>query len=142
MQPIRRLRFKNRLAEIRRHRGFDEKRVASLLGVKTDALASYEVGFRIPNLNVALKLAQIYGVPVRVMLNEYYEACRREVLQREKRFSNAEVNGSIRLDDLEQNFCTFELKLLANNVSAADISSIRRHSTVLIRKSAEELGHM
>ncbi len=142
MQPIRRLRFKNRLAEIRQETGFNEKRVASLLGVKTDALASYEVGFRIPRLKVALKLAHIYGLPVRVMLNEYYEACRREVLQQENRLSNSEPNRSIGIDEPDLDFCTFEVKLSGNNLTTADIFSVRSHSTVLVRKTAEKLGHI
>lgn len=142
MQAMKKLRVKNRLAEFRKERGLSEEHVASLLGVKTDILECYELGFRIPNLKIALKLAQIYGAPVRVMLDEYYEACRHELRRRAHRFSkskSAELAGSQHAD---VDFCTFERKLSSSTLTSLEIRKIRNHSALLVRRTAEKLGHI
>ena len=142
MQPIRKLRFKNRLAEIRKERGLSEKTVASLLGVKVDTLECYELGFRIPNLKIALKLAAVYGVPVCILLDEYYEACRRELRWRAERLPKKQSSHSIESVNAEIELCTFERKLSSPTLSNLEIRRIRSHSALLVRRTAEKLGHI
>src|SRR5690349_18861952 len=70
----------NRLALFRRRKLLKPKQVARLLGHKsTEQLSRYENGFKVPNLRTALKLASIYEVPIREMLDEYYAACLEEI---------------------------------------------------------------
>lgn len=84
--------FRNRLAPIRRQRGLKRKQVATLLGHDSVVeLARLERGLNVPDLRCALKLAQIYEVPIRMMLDEYYAACREEVSRQESLIAS---NGS------------------------------------------------
>jgi transcriptional regulator with XRE-family HTH domain len=89
MLQIEKKRFKNRLAEIRKQRGLSRKQVAALLGHETvTELARLERGLTVPDLRCALKLAQIYELPVRVMLDEYYGACREEIRRKESQITS------------------------------------------------------
>ena len=142
MQAMKKLHVKNRLAEFRKERGLSEEHVASLLGVKTDMLKCYELGFRIPNLKIALKLAQIYGVPVRVMLDEYYEACRHELRRQAQRFSKNKLEELAGSEHADVDFCTFERKLSSSTLTNLEIRRIRSHSALLVRRTAEQLGHL
>jgi transcriptional regulator with XRE-family HTH domain len=144
MSTMKKRQVPNRLRLFRRRRLLALKQVAALLGHRsTQQLSRYEKGKLVPNLKTALKLAAIYGIPVRTMLDGYYEACLGEI-RREKH--SIEIS-----DQLEQyasskdialfDNCSYERKLDADVISGETIGQIRRHAMVLVRRSAERLGH-
>lgn len=111
-----------------------QKQVASLLGHSTsDQVSRYERGEKFPSLKTALKLGLIYGIPIRVLLDGYFEACREEIKIEDKRINNAFH---------ESDFCTIEEKLNPESVNQTDLDKAYTHSASIIRKRAEKLGHI
>jgi len=91
---------------------------------------------RTPDLKIALKLALIYDVPIRVMLDEYYEACRDELHHQTPSVeSTAATSYSL-------GFCSFEQKLEQKVLTQSELRKIRNHSAGIIRKTGERLGHI
>lgn len=127
--------FGNQLEQIRTRQNLLPKQVAVLLGFKTTGpITAFEKGLRTPSLKIALKLAIIYNVPIRVMLDRYYEACREEV-----RASASNIGETSYCSDV-YNFCSFEQELSSKQLTGASLTRIRRHSSDLIRKTAEKIG--
>ena len=54
----------NKLSYYRRLRGISQKQLADLIGVTPGTISHYESGRRLPNIQMALKLAQILEVSV------------------------------------------------------------------------------
>lgn len=136
---------KNRLALFRRRRSLGAKQVATLLGHKsTVQLSHYENGFKVPNLKNALKLAAIYNIPIRLMLDGYYESCVSEVRNEERgRDILRKVNTPNPLDaSIEFEPCALEEQLFSKDVLPRTIDKVRQHATYLIRLTAEKQAHM
>jgi transcriptional regulator with XRE-family HTH domain len=136
--------FTNHLAEIRQSKQLDKKEVSFLLGHKnTTQISQFEQGLRVPDLKTVLKLAQIYNMPIRVMLDEYYSSCRREIEREKLRLdpkpSNGDADGS---EASNVDFCTYDRLLASATRNDAELLKVRRHAAYLIRKSAELLGHI
>lgn len=144
MLPTQKKQFKNRLAHFRLHRKMAQKEVAQLLGYKnTTPIERLESGVGIPNLKTSLKLAQIYNVPIRVMLDEYYEACLEEIRQQEFAASKRRTTETVVATSGDfREFCTYEQKLAEPLLHADELTKVRRHSTYLVRKTAERMGHL
>jgi transcriptional regulator with XRE-family HTH domain len=144
MLQIEKKRFKNRLAEIRKQRGLSRKQVAALLGHDTvTELARLERGLTVPDLRCALKLAQIYELPVRVMLDEYYGACREGIRRQGSLItSNGLKTKQKESVDTDTEYCTYEQRLKSGFLNAERLGGVRRHTTQLAHKLAEQLGHM
>lgn len=136
-------RFKNQLAIIRQRKNIEKKQIAALLGHKSiQQISRYENGVKIPNLRIALKLAQIYGIPIREMLDGYFEACREEVRRQEDRLKfTIKLTAQNDVPPPDSDYCTFENVLLGDHIDKATFFKIRRHSALLVRKTAEKLGH-
>ncbi len=144
MLQIEKTRFKNRLAEIRKQRGLGQRQVARLLGhAEVTELARLERGLAVPDLRCALKLAQIYKFPVRVMLDEYYDACREEVRRQESLITSRGAKTKPKEPvDTDTEYCTYEQRLNSGFLNAERLGGVRRHTTQLAHKLAEHLGHM
>jgi transcriptional regulator with XRE-family HTH domain len=136
--------FKNQLATIRESKRMEQKQIAALLGHRgTKQISSYEQGVKNPDLKTALKLAQIYKIPIRIMLDGYFDACREEVRRQEERLSKAEGSRNTATDQfLEFDFCSYEQVLAKERLGEDDIFKVRKHSTYLVRKTGERLGHI
>ena len=136
-------RFKNRLAEIRKQRGLGQRQVATLLGhAEVTELARLERGLTVPDLRCALKLAQIYELPVRVMLDEYYDACREEVRRQESLITSSGPKTKQKESaDTDTEYCTYEQRLSSGFLNEGRLREVRRHTTQLAYKLAEQLGH-
>ena len=129
--------FGNQLERIRISQNLLPEQVAALLGFKTTGpITHFEKGLRTPSLKTALKLAIIYNVPIRAMLDRYYEACLHEVRTRASEVGEAPYCSYV------FGFCSFEQELSAKQITRASLAKIRRHSSDLIRKTAEKLGHI
>jgi transcriptional regulator with XRE-family HTH domain len=137
MKNIENMYIGNQLQRIRINKNLHKRQVAKLLGFKTAGpISSIENGRRTLNLKTALKLAVIYNVPVRAMLDEYYEACREEVKQEARNVPEVDFDTHV------FHFCTFERQLISKQVTPAALATIRRHSSDLIRKTAEKMGQL
>ena len=136
-------RFKNRLAEIRKQRGLGQRQVATLLGhAEVTELARLERGLTVPDLRCALKLAQIYELPVRVMLDEYYDACREEVRRQESLITSSGPKTKQKESaDTDTEYCTYEQRLSSGFLNEVRLREVSRHTTQLAYKLAEQLGH-
>lgn len=138
-------RYKNRLALVRKRRSIVRKEVAALLGQKTtDQLSRYERGVTIPNLKTALKLGIIYKIPIRQLLDGYYEACRNEIKRQELESANnsASANSKDIAGDNDLEFCEIEEKLKRRHVTTADLEKAYSHTAKLIRRRAEKMDHI
>ena len=134
-------RFKNRLAEIRKQRGLRQRQVATLLGhPEVTELARLERGVTIPDLRCALKLARIYELPVRVMLDDYYDACREEVTRQESLITSPGPKTEQK-ESADTEYCTYEQRLSSVFLNEERLREVRRHTTQLAHKLAEQLGH-
>ncbi len=143
MLPTQKKQFKNKLAQFRLQRRLEQKHVAVLLGhKKTTRIQRLESGLGVPDLKTALKLARIYNVPVRVMLDEYYKACLEEVRQQEMALSDGKTPDSTTSSPETPEFCTYEEKLKAPLLSREAFVKVRHHSVDLVRKTAEKLGDL
>lgn len=135
-------RFNNRLAIVRRRKLLNQKQVSGLLGNKSnDQISRYERGVQVPNLKNALKLGRIYNIPIRVLLDGYYEACRKEIIQE----SGSDKIGTVPISDDTENdlqFCTFEERLKRKKIDNDTLDQISAHAAKLIRRRAETLGHI
>ncbi len=137
--------FKNQLALFRRRQAVEQKQISVLLGHKTtDQISRYERGVKVPDLKTALKLGILYKIPIRVLLDGYFEACREEMRRQEGIFGDSESpqspSSTNRADKLE--FCTIERKLKRKRVERTDLDKAARHCAHLIRRRAEKMGHV
>jgi transcriptional regulator with XRE-family HTH domain len=137
--------FTNQLRIVRRRRSIEQKKVAMLLGHKSiNMLSRYERGAKLPSLKAALKLGLIYKIPIRVLLDGYYEACRKEIKRLDQSLgkSNVTTTPKITYRPNEADFCTIEEKLRNEHVTGTDLDKAYRHSANLIRQRATKLGHI
>lgn len=133
--------FKNQLAIVRKRKEIAQKQVAALLGHKTtDQISRYERGAKVPNLKTALKLGILYKIPIRILLDGYFEACQTEIRRQEKGLSNTE--SSMAQPAIEAEFCTIKEKLESNHVQNADLDIAYSHCAQLIRRRAEQMEHL
>ncbi len=133
--------YRNQLSLIRQRRLIRQKYVSKLLGHRSiDLISRYERGTKMPSLRTALKLAIIYNIEVRVMLNGYFEACRREV---EKTRMGADRNSrSLSLaPQFANGYCSFEEKLKKADVTKNEIERAHRHTVDLVRQRSEMLDN-
>jgi transcriptional regulator with XRE-family HTH domain len=132
-------RTSNRLWLARKRRGLGQKQVAYLLGHKTpDLVSRYEKGAKLPNLQTALILEIIYGIPVRLLFKEHFESLQAKVHEKIKNNEAIlSIYGSLLTENQElREFCAYEDMLKASNLSETDLSRIRRHATFLVNTMA------
>ncbi len=134
----------NRIADIRRRNRLTTEQVSILLGEKdTERLEQYESGTKTPNLKTALKLAHIFNLPIRIMLDGYYAACRSEIKKEQLPLAaTSRAKREVAAGNSAIDFCTFDAGLAAKPTSEREISKARRHAVNLIRTTAEKLGHI
>ena len=131
--------FSNQLVSVRRRLLLQQKQVAKLLGhKKAESLSRYESGTKIPSLKTALKLAIIYDVPLSVMLDGYFEACRAEILRQEKTLGGRSASCDARL----QGYCSFEERLKTEPVEGSNLQQAHKHTLDLMRLRGENLSHL
>ncbi|MDQ3802268.1 MAG: helix-turn-helix domain-containing protein [Acidobacteriota bacterium] len=126
----------NRLWLARKRRALRQKQVASLLNHHTtDQISRYEKGLRLPQLETALRLEIIYGMPLRVLFKDLYEQLERDIRLRvldspalKKAFEQGE--------DTAGDYCAYDELARGASVSPADQARVRRHLTKLARKLA------
>lgn len=129
----------NRLWLARKRRGLEQKQVAYLLKQSSlDQISRYERGERLPPLDIACKLAIIYGTPLRLLFQELFGALEAEVRQR--------INESTPLRQVfgtdaaialgPSDYCAYVQLLALPNASEADRTRVRQHVTVMAKALA------
>jgi len=63
-------RRRERLIQLRKERGWGQQDVAEKLGVTVSCYGQYEQGARTPPLSTALKLEELFGVPLAVLFSD------------------------------------------------------------------------
>lgn len=151
-------RFRNRLWQLRRERGLEQKQVARLLGYKTsDQLSRFERGTRLPKFENLLKLAVIYRASLEEMFDAHLAHYRAELRERIRLYakslpvlsaeltvdSNGETqekgettNSAERESTRDAHLCFYAALLETENPSEAERRQIRRHLTRLLRTLA------
>lgn len=117
------------LALWRKRLGYEQKQIAALLGHETKhQISRYENGQRIPDLQTAIKLAILYGLPVQVLFDGYFRRCRKEL---EARLKNSSLTIKADLDNA-QDFCSYLENMESIPIDGRTIDKVRRHIKVLI----------
>lgn len=134
-------RFWNQLAVIRRRTLTLQKQVSKLLERRsTEDISRWEGGTKLPSLATALKLAVMYDIPARDILDGYFNMCRTAIKQQESRMGK-KLNGSTEYNSLKIEFCSYEELMKKGSVTGEDLDSVRRHAVQLINRRAEKLDH-
>lgn len=146
-------RLKNRLWQLRRERGLEQKQVARLLGHRTcDQLSRYERGTRLPKFENLLKLAVIYRASLAEMFDAHLEYYRAEIRERIALYAKSltaltvqptdetdgteEASGMINAakeSAADAHLCFYAALLESQHPTEEECNQIRRHLTRLLR---------
>lgn len=128
----------NRLWQTRKRRGLEQKQVAYLLNHHTaDQVSRYELGTRLPTLEIALLLEIIYGAPLRVLYKDLYERLQSEFRERLEHVPQLlDRLSEFLLDDGVREYCSYKDLILTGHPSQADLTKARRHVTELAKRLA------
>jgi transcriptional regulator with XRE-family HTH domain len=138
MSPGGRKPIENLLWQTRKRRGLEQKQVAYLLNHHTpDQVSRYELGTRLPTLEIALMLEMIYGAPLRVLYKDHYERLQAELRDRLKRLPQlSERIEEFLNEDSIREYCAYRDIILTGQLSQADMLRVRRHVTEMARRMA------
>lgn len=128
--------IKNNLRQARLRAGLEQKQVAVLLAQKsTDEISRYERGVYSPALKIALKLEIIYQMPIRLLFQDLFEECRREISAIKAEHPQALPNNHwfpAHARQLEQEEFCFYAELLKKRVpSRLELEAIVKHVIAL-----------
>ena len=80
------IRFKNYLYRLRRIRGYSQKQLAMLLGLRgAKAISGLETGRRLPTVQVAVLLEIVLGTKLAEIYPEWYRELGQQAVHREDR---------------------------------------------------------
>jgi transcriptional regulator with XRE-family HTH domain len=129
---------KNRLWETRKRRGLEQKQVAYLLNHHTpDQVSRYELGTRLPTLEIALLLEMIYGAPLRILYQNLYEQLQGELRDRLKHLPQLrEKPEEFLSEDGVREYCSYQELIQTGQPSQADMLRARRHITEMAKRMA------
>lgn len=86
--------IQNNLRRCRKVRGFTQRRVAVILGLKSTAIISrWEKGLCLPETRSLGRLAGIYRTTVDALLREYFQKLHREMIREEQMKNKRTVNA-------------------------------------------------
>lgn len=123
----------------RKRLGLGQKQIAYLLGHKTtDQVSRYEQGRRIPGLKLLLQMEIIFGVPGRVLYQEYYSELKQQILKK------VEANKSIRekysIPEVDtphlSEYCSFAELLQNPRLPVPTKMRIHKHNLKLMNETA------
>ncbi|OLE55413.1 MAG: hypothetical protein AUG51_02850 [Acidobacteria bacterium 13_1_20CM_3_53_8] len=128
----------NRLWFARKRSGLQQKQIAALLNHQTvDQVSRYEKGLRIPNLETALCLEIIFGIPIRVLLPDLYKQLEDDIRQKiasspslKRIFDQAEQSGF-------EAYCPYAELLRKLSPTPTDLDRVRKHIIQLSNKLTE-----
>jgi transcriptional regulator with XRE-family HTH domain len=128
----------NRLWQTRKRRGLEQKQVAYLLNHHTpDQVSSYELGTRLPTLEIALMLEMIYGAPLRVLYKDLYERLQDGLRDRFERVPQLQDRlAEFLTEDCIREYCAYRELLQVGQPAQTDMPKVRRHVTELAKRMA------
>jgi transcriptional regulator with XRE-family HTH domain len=128
----------NRLWQTRKRRGLQQKQVAYLLGHHTtDQVSRYELGTRLPTLEIALLLEMIYGAPLRILYKDLYERLQAELRGRLERVPQlGERIAEFLSEEGLREYCAYGELIRTGHPAQIDLLKARRHATELVKRLA------
>jgi transcriptional regulator with XRE-family HTH domain len=125
--------FRLRLA--RKRLGLSQKQVAKLLNHRsTKQISRFETGERLPNLQAALKLEKVYGVPFSVLFSE---AGQQAFLEVRARAQQIRISSPLKP---ESSVCTYRQILQAGTPSQEDIDRVRAHAIEITKRLSDVIN--
>jgi transcriptional regulator with XRE-family HTH domain len=126
------------LALRRKRLGYEQKQIAVLLGHNnTYQISRYETGQRIPGFKEAMKISILYGLPLRVLFEDYIRRCRKEL---EDSIKQSGLAGRIDLQNaLQLDYCTYLERMNSTRISEFEADKIRRHIKVLVEERSKKI---
>lgn len=123
----------NRLWLARKRLGYEQKQLARLLGYRTtQQISRLETGRRGASLKIALKLAIIYKLPVRVLFDKIYKDCQQELSDQAGRLG---LRSVLKFDlTAPADFCSYAELMKTSFLTDIDKAKIRRHVVFLMRE--------
>jgi transcriptional regulator with XRE-family HTH domain len=130
--------IENRLWQVRKRRGLEQKQVAYLLNHHTpDQVSRYELGTRLPTLETALLLEMIYGAPLRILYSDLYERLQAKMKERLERVPQLQDRlAEFLSDDRVREYCPYHDLIQLGQPAQADMVRVRRHVTELAKRLA------
>lgn len=127
----------NNLRQARKRSQLERKQVSFLLSKNSyNELSLYEKGTYPPNLQTALKLEAIYQMPVRLLFQELFTRCGREVEERKKAggklFQDYEWFPTHAEKLKQEEFCFYTELLKGHVPSQMELEVVRQHGVSLI----------
>jgi transcriptional regulator with XRE-family HTH domain len=128
----------NRLWQIRKLRGLEQKQIAYLLNHHTaDQVSRYEIGTRLPTLETALLLEMLYGAPLRVLYKDLYERLQAGLKDRFERIPQLQDRlAEFLTEGCVREYCAYWELLQTGQPPQADLIKARRHVTELVKRMA------
>ncbi len=142
MKTKREIITQNNLWQARKRSHLERKQVSFLLSKKSnDELSLYERGLYVPNLQTAIKLELIYHTPVKLLFQNLFTQCRKEIQER-KREGGKPLNKvswfPTHAEKLTQEEFCFYTELLKNHVpSQMELVLVQKHSISLINVTSD-----
>lgn len=125
------------LALRRKRLGYEQKQIAVLLGHKTiSQICRYENGQRVPDLEAAIKLSIVYGLPIHVLFDRYFRQFRKEV---EMRLKDSGLPIKTDLDNA-QDYCSYLEVINSTHIDGRTTDKIRHHIKVLIEERSNRIS--
>lgn len=121
-----------RLWLVRKKSGHEQKQIAKLLGRSVPQISRYETEQRVPSLKTALKLSIIYKLPIRLLFQDYYDECRREINSRVKSFKR---QAKMNLDITDPtDYCSYIEMMKTPFMTDVDKRKVQRHVLDLMKE--------
>ena len=120
-----------RLWLVRKRSGHEQKQIAKLLGRSVPQISRYESEQRVPSLKVALKLSIIYKLPIRLLFQEYYDECQREINSRVKSIKHRAITLDI-TDPVD--YCSYIEMMKTPFMTDVDKRKVQKHVLDLMKE--------
>ena len=128
----------NLLWQTRKRRGLEQKQVAYLLNHHTpDQVSRYELGTRLPTLEIALLLEMIYGAPLRILYKDLYDRLQGEMRGRLERVPQmaGRLPEFLHRDSIRE-YCAYGDLIRTTDPQQTDLLKARQHVTELMKRLA------
>jgi transcriptional regulator with XRE-family HTH domain len=131
----------NRLWQVRKHLGYEQKQIINLLGHSViSQISRWETGQRLPSLRTALKFEILYKLPVRVLFQSSYEQAGEELTRRHHQLGGQSI---LKIDLTEPvDYCSYIELMNSPFVTEIDKEKVRRHIRQMMYERKDRiLGH-
>lgn len=126
-----------RLWLVRKRSGHEQKQIARLLARSIPQISRYETEQRVPSLKTALKLSIIYKLPIRLLFQDYYDECRKEINSRMKSLKHQAIANLDITDPTD--YCSYIEMMKTPFMTDVDKRKVQRHVLDLMKERRTEI---